>query len=88
MPTRPFDNPNFGAPAGRLLSPSFQMSTYAAPLIRPGMLQASRIGHEAECPDEAVVDVRRLGKGVCWALAIEGAATLCIFLAWHLRSLL
>lgn len=88
MPTRPFDNPNFATPAARPFSPSFQMSSYAAPLTRPGVLEAGRIRHNAELHDDAVVDISRLGKGVCWALAIEGAATLCIFLAWHLYSLL
>lgn len=60
------------------------MGSYAAPLMEPRGLDAAAMSPEAEWPPEAIVDLRALGRGVCWALAIEGAAALCFYGAWHL----
>lgn len=46
------------------------------------------IGHDiAEWPAEALVNLHDLGKGVRWALAIEGVAALTIYAAWQLWRL-
>lgn len=84
MPTRPFDNSQFPTGPIRPFGRSLEMSSYTIPLARPGALHSRILDREAEWPDETVVDIRLLGRGVCWALAIEGAAAFCIFLAWHL----
>ncbi len=87
MPTRPFDNSNFVAMPMRPLSSTYQMSSYAVPVARPGVLDGGMLNRNAEWP-EAVVDVRALGKGVAWALGIEGVGALCIFLVCHFWSFL
>lgn len=88
MPTRPFDNSNFATRPVTPLSPSFQMSSYAVPLTRPRLLEERERNPEAASADEAVVNLRLLGRGVVWGLAIEGAAALCACVAWHLWSVL
>lgn len=88
MPTRPFDNSNFVTLPMRPLSPTYQMSSYAVPLTRPGVLDGGMLERNAEWPSEVMVDVRALGKGVAWALGIEGVGALCIFLVWHFWSFL
>jgi hypothetical protein len=70
-----------------LPSQPLQMSSVAAPFTQGHALEAGAMGPEAECPAQAVVDLRRLGKGVCWALGIEGAAALCLYLIWDLWQL-
>jgi len=37
-----------------------------------------------EWPVDAVVDQEALGRGVRWALGIEGVAALGIYILWHL----
>lgn len=88
MPTRPFDHSNFATLPVRPLSPTYQMSSYAVPLARPGILAGSGPGRDGEWPPEAMVNVRALGKGVAWALGIEGVGALCIFLVCHFWSFL
>jgi hypothetical protein len=86
VPTRSFDNSNPGTFPAPPLSRSLQMGSYAAPMLRRRVIQER--GVYREMPAEAVADIRVLGKGVGWALAIEGAAALCVCLVWHLCSLL
>ena len=88
MPSRPFDNPNIGTTAVSPLAPSYQMSSSALPMLRPRVFSGRGMSPEAEWPAEAVVDIRVLGRGVAWALAIEGTAAFTMYIAWHLFTLL
>ena len=79
MPARLFNNPDpMAMPTPRLPS-SLEMSNHATSL-RFRVHERGGMEHEAE----AVVDLRALGKGVCWALTIEATGGLCLFAAWHL----
>jgi len=60
------------------------MSSYAATLPQAPAFSTESTNAEAEWPFEGIVNRRDLGRGVAWALAIEGAAALVICLAWHL----
>jgi hypothetical protein len=60
------------------------MSSYAGSLAQPQGLETSSVSPESERPDEAVVDLRLLGRGVRWALAIEGVAAMSIYVVWYL----
>ena len=70
-----------------LPSQPLQMSSFAAPMTQADVLKAGTMSPEAEWPTQEVVDIRRLAKGVRWALGIEGAAALCLYLIWHLWHL-
>ena len=84
MPSRRFDNASLNAISPSLLSAPLQMSSYAAPFTRGHILDAGTISPKAERPEQKVVDFRSLGRGVRWALTIEGAAALCIYAIWRL----
>jgi hypothetical protein len=60
------------------------MNSFVFPLPQEGPLGDGYIGPTAEWPADAVVDYRALGKGVSWALGMEGAAALFIYFTWHL----
>lgn len=87
MPSRRFDNTNLTIISPSLLSPPLEMSSYAAPLTQADVLGAGTMSPEVEWPVQTVVDPRSLGKGVSWALGIEGAAALCLYGIWHLWHL-
>jgi hypothetical protein len=87
VPTQPFDNSNLAAISTPRLSSSLQMSSYAAPL-RLDVFERRSMCPQGEWSAEAVVDLRKLGRGVGWALAIEGTAAFFVCVAWHLLSLL
>ena len=87
MQTRAFDNTKLNDSPPSLLSPSLQMSSYAAPLVSAHVVDSSAIDGEAEYPPEAIVNWGYLGKGVRWALGIEAAIALVIFGAWQLWRL-
>ena len=78
-----FDNASLSAISPSLLSRPLQMSSLAAPMTRGDFLNAETMSPEAEWQAREVVDIRRLAKGVRWALGIEGAAALCLYLIWH-----
>lgn len=88
MSSRPFDNPNVGRTALSPLAPSYQMSSSALPMLRPRVFSSRGMSPEAEWPAEAVVDIKVLGRGVAWALAIESTAAFAMYVAWHLFTLL
>ena len=48
---------------------------------------AGTMSPETEWPEQKVVDLRCLARGVRWALTIEGAAGLCVYAIWHLLRL-
>ena len=63
------------------------MSSYAAPLMPAQVLDSSAMDAEAEWPPEAIVNWGNLGKGIRWAIAIEGVAALAVYGAWQLWHL-
>ncbi len=87
MPSGRFDNASLSAISPSLLSQPLQMSSFAAPMRRADVLNAGTMSPEAEWPTQDVVDIRRLAKGVRWALGIEGTAAICVYLIWHLWQL-
>jgi hypothetical protein len=88
MPTRPFDSSNPVSVLVPRLSRSLEMSSLSVPMPQ----RAERIdwgtSPSMEWPAGAVVDGRALGRGVCWALAIEGAGAICIYCLWQFWSLI
>lgn len=87
MPMRPFDKSNLVTIATAPLSQALQMSSYAAPLMRPRLSENETLSSGIGWPPESVVDLGALSKGVSWALAIEGAAAICFYTLWHFRHL-
>lgn len=96
MPTQRLDDARLAGTSTFLLSsrlqtsrpsPRLQMSSYAGPLIRTQVMRPGAVSAEAEWPAEAFVKFRDLGRGVRWALAIEGAAALSICGLWYLCHL-
>ncbi len=87
MPTQRFDDIHPATALPSLLSPQLHMSSYAAPLMQTQGMKAGAIRVEAEWPAEAIVNLRDLGRGVGWALGIEGAAALSFYAVWHLWRL-
>ena len=87
MQTQGFDNTRLKAESPSLLSPTMQMSSYAAPLIAAHVVDTTAADAEAEFPPEAIVNWGDWGKGVRWALGIEAVTALVIFGAWQLWHL-
>jgi hypothetical protein len=84
MPSRRFDDASLNDISPSLLSAPLQMSSEAAPFTHGHTLEAGTISPKVEWPEQKVVDFRSLGRGLRWALIIEGAAALCIYAIWHL----
>lgn len=88
MLTRPIDNSSLAsrpfAPSAR----SMEMSARAVPLLDPVEFADRRHATSHEWLDQSVVDTRALGRGLTWALGIEGVAALLIYGAWHLWTIL
>lgn len=82
--TRGFENKGLTATPRSLLSPTMQMSSYAAPLTAAQVVSTNTTDAEAEWPPETVVDWGDLGKGVRWALTIEGILALVFYGGWQL----
>ncbi|MGA2206550.1 MAG: hypothetical protein ABSG10_07440 [Terracidiphilus sp.] len=87
MATQRFDGVRLAAVSPSLLAPPLHMSSYAAPPMQTQGVKAGAIRTEAEWPAEAIVNLRDLGRGVGWALGIEGAAAFIIYAVWYLRHL-
>ena len=88
MPTRSFDNSKMATYSSAPLARSIEMSSFAVPLTRSRAIDEGQVSAEIGWSPEAVVDLGALGKGVGWALAIEGSAALCIYFACQLWILL
>lgn len=84
MQDRPFDQQNLAMPSSTLLSPALPVSGGAVPFAATSTLDTSSVDAEAEWPPESIVDTKKLGKGVCWAFAIEAAGALGIIAIWEL----
>jgi hypothetical protein len=70
------------------ITPQMQMASYAARLANAQAGASGGIRAQAEWQPEGAANLRLLGKGVGWALGIEGATALCLYamwLLWHLR---
>ena len=65
-------------------SRSFEMHSYAAPLMPVRALDARAMSREADSRNEAFTDLSNVVKGVTWALSIEGGAALFFYAVWHL----
>jgi hypothetical protein len=87
MATQPFDNVHLLTASPSLLAPQLQMSSYAPTVAGADALESGAVRADAEWPAEAIVNLHRLGKGVCWALGIEGATALSIYGIWYLWHL-
>ena len=87
MSVQRFDDAPFLAASSSLFSSPLQMSSYASTLPRPQGLSAGGPQAEAERPADAIVNLRDLGRGVGWALVIEGAAALSLYGLWRLWRL-
>ena len=87
MPSGRFDNASLTTMLPSLPFQPLQMRSFAAPMTQADVLEAGTMSPEAEWPTQAVADARSLARGVRWALTIEGAAALCLYLIWHLWHL-
>jgi hypothetical protein len=63
------------------------MSSYATTVAGAQVLRSGAVRADTEWPAAAIVNLHLLGKGVGWALAIEGAAALSIYGIWYLWHL-
>lgn len=88
MPTRPFDNSNSTSLAVPRFPRLLEMSSQPVPLLQRSERVDRGASSTIDWPDNPDVEGRALGKGVCWALAIEGAAAIGIYGLWHLWSLI
>ncbi|MGP8253273.1 MAG: hypothetical protein ACLQHF_14680 [Terracidiphilus sp.] len=64
------------------------MSSLSVPLLQCAERVDRGTSPSMEWPADAVVEGRAVFKGVCWALAIEGATAICIYGLWHFWSLI
>jgi hypothetical protein len=87
MATQPFDNAHLLTVSPSQLAPQLQMSSYATTVAGAHVLRNCAVRADAESAAEAIVNLHRLGKGVGWALAIEGVAALSIYGIWYLWHL-
>ena len=65
-------------------------SPLASSAARPHRVQTAHpvISHQHAATQDAAVDPGNFGKGLAWALIIEGAAGLAIYALWQLWRLL
>jgi hypothetical protein len=75
--TTKFENWNLATASASMLAASL-------PSTHPGLTEAVSIAPKPEWAEEAVEDLRHVGRGVGWALAIEGAAAPCGCAVWLL----
>jgi hypothetical protein len=69
------------------IAPQTQMSSYAARFTNPHAGASGEIGARGDWRSEGAVNLRLLGKGVGWALGIEGATAVCLYAIWSLWHL-
>jgi hypothetical protein len=85
--TRPLNAAQIFAGSSSLVAPQVQMASYAATFASAQLIASRSLGTEPERPNDANADLRRLGKGVGWALGIEGVTALCLYGVWFLCHL-
>jgi hypothetical protein len=87
MPAGTLENSNLASVVFPRLSRPLDMNSLSVPF----QLGAERVDIGGSPSMESPVDPDLEGsalKGVCWALAIEGAAAICMFGLWRLSSLI
>jgi hypothetical protein len=67
-----------------LATSSASLFVASLPSTQPGMTEAISTAPNPEWAEEAVENLRHVGRGVVWALTIEGAAALCAYVLWQL----
>jgi len=85
--TQRFDDAHLVAASPSLLVPRIQMASYASTFASAQAIASSGLRAKTEWASDAIVNLRLLGKGVGWALAIEGAAALSLYALWHMWQL-
>jgi hypothetical protein len=85
--TRPLNAAQVFAASPSLVAPQVQMASYAATFASAHAIASRSLPTEAELHSDANADLRRLGKGVGWALGIEGVTALCAYAVWFLCHL-
>ena len=83
MRASPFDNSNLATVVAPNISRSVEMSTLTATWQQYSQRLEYSTNAGIEWQDETFVDGRAF-KGVCWALAIEASAAICVYFLWHL----
>lgn len=84
MPAPLFDDPRLLATSHSSVAPQMQMSGHTAALARADFVRSDSLRDEVVWSADAIVDLRRLGKGVGLALAIECAVGVSLYVAWQL----
>ena len=87
MPSPLFDDARLLATSHSFAAPQMQMSSYASTLARAHFVRSEGIRAATELAAEPIADLRRLARGVGWALAIECTAALGFYFVWHLWHL-
>jgi hypothetical protein len=87
MSTRLFDNSNLAGSLAPRLSGSLKMSSLSVPLPQRIERIDRRTSPGMQWGVDAADEGRVFFRGLCWSLAIEGAAAICIYGLWHLWSL-
>ncbi|MGB0065790.1 MAG: hypothetical protein WBP85_15210 [Terracidiphilus sp.] len=89
MPTRPLDHAQLTVVTRSFVSSS-PIPGSSSPAMRSARVPIITriVAHGPTLPQEAVADGVKLGKGLAWALALEGAAALIIYAGWHLWRML
>jgi hypothetical protein len=87
VPTPLFDNGRLLATSHSFTAPQMQMSNNASSLARAHFVRSEGLRVETGWAAKPIADLRRLGKGVSWALAIECTAALGFYFVWHLWHL-
>ncbi|MGB8031960.1 MAG: hypothetical protein WCF30_20090 [Terracidiphilus sp.] len=64
-----------------------QMASYASTFASAQAVASCGLRTQPEWHPEAVVNLRLLGKGVGWALGIEGVTALSLYAVWFLWHL-
>jgi len=84
MPTQRFNGVHPATVTYSALAPALPVGRYAVPIMTSPATKGEAMSAEADWPAEAFVDLHALGKGVVWALLIEGVAAFCFYAVWQL----
>jgi len=88
MATRRLKVAYFAAAPLSAVAPQTQLASYDGPFASSQAITSRSLRTQPQCHPETAVNLRLLGKGVGWALGIEGVTALCLFavwFVWHLR---
>jgi hypothetical protein len=82
--TRSFNAADVLRPSPFQIAHQAQITSYAATFASSREITNIVLGTDAKRPAESIVNLRLLGKGVGWALGIEGAMAMCAYAIWWL----